>query len=84
MTLTPTVGSMYGSGPTRSFLGIPVCEALTPLEADAVVLGIPAATPYPSVRRTDLLACCRLAARRSQAVANCQFRFGRVYAVPRH
>ena len=44
-----TVGSMYGSGPTRSFLGIPACEVLTPLEADAVVLGIPAATPYPSV-----------------------------------
>jgi len=40
---------MYGSGPTRSFLGLPACEALTRLNADAVVLGIPAATPYPSV-----------------------------------
>ena len=49
MAPDPTVGSMYGSGPTRSFLGIPVCEVLTPLEADAVVLGIPAATPYSSV-----------------------------------
>ena len=77
-----TIGSMYGSGPTRSFLGIPVCEALTPLEADAVVLGIPAATPYPSVRRTDLLACCRLAARCSQAGADRQLRFGRVHALP--
>ena len=36
-----TIGSMYGSGPTRSFLGIPACEVLAPLEADAVVLGIP-------------------------------------------
>jgi hypothetical protein len=33
-----TIGSMYGSGPTRSFLGIPACEVLTPLEADASLM----------------------------------------------
>jgi agmatinase len=44
-----TVGSMYGSEPTRSFLGLPMCELLAPLDAHAVVLGIHGATPYPAV-----------------------------------
>jgi hypothetical protein len=54
MASDATIGSMYGSGPTRSFLGIPACEVLTPLEADAVVLGIPAATPYRGGYRLGL------------------------------
>jgi len=40
---------MYGSDPPHPFLGLPLCEVLTPLAADAIILGIPAATPYPSV-----------------------------------
>lgn len=44
-----TIGRMYGSGSTGSFLGLPTADDLTTLEADAVVLGVPAATPYASV-----------------------------------
>lgn len=44
-----TVGSMYGSAPTGSFLGLPTCERLAPLDAQAVILGMPGATPYASV-----------------------------------
>jgi agmatinase len=49
MALDQTVGSMYGSEPTGSFLGLPTCELQAPLDADAVILGIAGATPYPSV-----------------------------------
>lgn len=40
--------TMFGTGGTDSFLGLPAAD-LSALEADAVILGAPCATPYASV-----------------------------------
>jgi agmatinase len=34
---------------TTTFMGLPACPDLASIEADVVLIGIPAATPYPSV-----------------------------------
>jgi len=45
----PTIGSMYGAAEASTFMGLPACANLTDLDADIAVLGVPGATPYPSV-----------------------------------
>lgn len=44
-----TIGRMFGSGGATTFLGLPACGDLTTVQADAVILGAPSATPYASV-----------------------------------
>jgi agmatinase len=44
-----TLGRMYGSSMTTTFMGLPAGPDLASIEADVVLIGIPAATPYPSV-----------------------------------
>jgi agmatinase len=49
MTGQQTIGRMYGSAPATTFMGLPACSNLSRPEADAVLVGVPAATPYASV-----------------------------------
>jgi agmatinase len=49
MPTQQTIGSMYGSAPTTTFMGLPACLDLSRPEAAAVLIGVPAATPYASV-----------------------------------
>ena len=44
-----TIGVMFGSRETKTFLGLPACPDLEKLEADVAILGAPCATPYASV-----------------------------------
>jgi agmatinase len=44
-----TIGTMYGSGETSTFLGLPACSDLSALDARVAVLGAGCATPYASV-----------------------------------
>ena len=44
------LGNLFGSDAgARSFLGLPGCDDLTAMDADVAVLGVPVATPYPSL-----------------------------------
>jgi agmatinase len=44
-----SIGDMFGSAGGESFLGLPQATLLEACVADIVILGAPAATPYPSV-----------------------------------
>lgn len=44
-----TLGTMFGSGPAETFLGLPKCRDLSRLAAPIVLVGADGCTPYPSV-----------------------------------
>jgi agmatinase len=44
-----TIGNMFGSPETGTFLGLPSCPDLSALDADIAILGAGCATPYRSV-----------------------------------
>lgn len=44
-----TLGTMFGSGPVETFLGLPKCRDLSRLSAQIVLVGADGCTPYPSV-----------------------------------
>ncbi len=44
-----TIGRMFGAGRVSTFLGLPVCDDLATLDADAAIIGAPCVTPYHSV-----------------------------------
>lgn len=46
---TADVGAMFGAVNTTTFFGVPCCEDLEAIDAKAAILGVPLATPYPSV-----------------------------------
>ncbi len=44
------LGNLFGSDAgERTFLGLPACDDLAAMQADIAVLGVPVATPYPSL-----------------------------------
>ena len=43
------IGTMFGSGDTRTFLGLPSCPDLESLNGGIAILGVGCATPYASV-----------------------------------
>ena len=45
----PTIGRMFGAEDVGTFMGWPACSDLQQLSADIALLGVPGATPYPSV-----------------------------------
>ena len=49
MTRGPDVGALFGAAAAETFLGLPKADDLEALEAKIAVLGVPCATPYPSV-----------------------------------
>ena len=49
MTRRPDVGALFGAPGTETFLGLPMAGNLGALEAKIAILGVPCATPYPSV-----------------------------------
>ena len=49
MTRGPDVGALFGAAAVETFLGLPKADDLEALEAKIAVLGVPCATPYPSV-----------------------------------
>lgn len=49
MTKKPDIGALFGAGDVSTFLGLEHCEDLNTLEAPAVILGVPGATPYRTV-----------------------------------
>lgn len=44
-----TLGTMFGAGAARSFLGLPEAPDLGRIQADVVILGADGCTPYPAV-----------------------------------
>lgn len=44
-----TIGSMFGGGDVSTFMGLPGCASVHEVEAEIALLGVPGATPYPSV-----------------------------------
>ena len=44
-----TIGAMFGASSGGSFLGLPKATIAEGARADVAILGVPAATPYPSV-----------------------------------
>ena len=44
-----TIGRLFGSSDATTFMGLPACTDITALSAEIVLLGVPGATPYPSV-----------------------------------
>lgn len=44
-----SIATMFGAGDVKTFHGIAACEAPGKVSAKAAVLGVPCATPYPSV-----------------------------------
>jgi agmatinase len=44
-----TIGRMFGGAEVSTFMGLPACANLHDLSADIALLGVPGATPYPSV-----------------------------------
>jgi agmatinase len=49
MTRRQDIGTMFGATETETFLGLPRAGDLAALKADIAILGVPCATPYPSV-----------------------------------
>jgi agmatinase len=45
----PTIGSMFGAAEAATFMGLPACATVSELDAEIALLGVPGATPYPSV-----------------------------------
>jgi len=43
------LGSMFGAKDITTFFGVPACDDLEAIDAKAAILGVPFATPYPSV-----------------------------------
>jgi agmatinase len=43
------IGTMFGAADAPTFFGLPACDDLASLNARAAILGVPLATPYPSV-----------------------------------
>src|ERR1700735_4704963 len=44
-----TIGTMYGSRATNTFLGLPACSDMTTLDARIALIGVGGVTPYASV-----------------------------------
>ena len=49
MTQGRDIGAMFGAAPSETFLGLPSAGELAAVEARAVIIGAPGATPYASV-----------------------------------
>jgi agmatinase len=49
MTRRPDVGALFGAAATETFLGLPMAGDLGTLQAQIAILGVPCASPYPSV-----------------------------------
>lgn len=49
MTRRPDVGALFGAAAAETFLGLPKAADLEALDAKIAILGVPWATPYPSV-----------------------------------
>jgi len=49
MSNSQTIGAMFGAGAADTFLGLEACPDLEHLESPTALLGVPCATPYPSV-----------------------------------
>lgn len=49
MTNKPDIGALFGAGDVATFLGLEACTDLATVDAPAVILGVPGATPYRSV-----------------------------------
>jgi agmatinase len=49
MTRRPDLGTLFGAAETETLLGLPSARDLEALAARIVILGVPCATPYPSV-----------------------------------
>jgi agmatinase len=45
----PDLGTLFGAAETETFLGLPSAKNLEALAAKIAILGVPCATPYPSV-----------------------------------
>ena len=43
------IGTMFGAGGGDTFMGLPPCFDVTQIEAKIGLIGVPCATPYPSV-----------------------------------
>jgi len=43
------LGTMFGAKNMTTFFGVPACDNLQSIDAKAAILGVPLATPYPSV-----------------------------------
>ncbi|MCP5082713.1 MAG: arginase [Alphaproteobacteria bacterium] len=43
------IGTMFGAGGADTFMGLPPCFDVTQIEAKIGLIGVPCATPYPSV-----------------------------------
>jgi agmatinase len=48
-TRRPDLGTLFGAAETQTFLGLPSADNLEALAAKFAILGVPCATPYPSV-----------------------------------
>jgi agmatinase len=49
MTRRPDVGALFGAAATETFLGLARAGDLAALQAQIAILGVPCASPYPSV-----------------------------------
>jgi len=49
MTRRSDLGTLFGAAETETFLGLPSADNLEALAAKIAILGVPCATPYPSV-----------------------------------
>ena len=49
MTQRRDVGALFGATESETFLGLQKAEDLAALDAKIAILGVPCATPYPSV-----------------------------------
>lgn len=43
------IGTMFGAGGADTFMGLPPCFDVTQIDAKIALIGVPCATPYPSV-----------------------------------
>jgi len=49
MSKSQTIGAMFGAGTANTFLGLEACPDLERLASPTALLGVPCATPYPTV-----------------------------------
>lgn len=49
MSDSQTIGAMFGAGAAETFLGLDACPDLARLDSPTAILGVPCATPYPTV-----------------------------------
>jgi agmatinase len=49
MTRRPDVGALFGAAAAETFFGLPKAADLEALDAKIAILGVPCATPYPTV-----------------------------------